>query len=499
MAEGHTPFAERAPVCAGRKRMPRQGRVTNVTRGPSGRPIDARLARHGAAITALTALLLAAGPARGQTAAERDAALGAPLGTALGTPINEAEVRDVAVGAPRPVDRAPFTPFSRTELGYAGQGTNALTPVPPALGQGLRLSRYVTLSPYYRGGAFYDSNVFRDPDEQAVEDVELINTLGIDLAVVGRRFELEAGYAGSSRVFVDQDSWSDEHRARLNFAAVGRAASIRARAALAWLARPDDPRFARATVKRSIYDVGGAVAVRLTRTISLLPEVFGSYTDLRTEEFDFADNATYGGNLLLSLSPRGRVAFFGGVGVRELIYTNSQEARAPDLRIYTLLVGIESRFTRGITGQVRVGYDWSEILERRSFPEDEDPPTGFVTNAALRWQLLRTTALTLDATRQVDFSTTTTPVWRTRVGLGLEQALLSTVGATLNVAWDQIDAIDGGRGRVQSWLISGGLAWAPRPWFQVGVLGSYLTRQAAGAGGGDFDVTRVGLNLTLRY
>ncbi len=475
-----------------------------MTGGPRGRT-TIRLMRPRGAVVTIAALLLAAAPAAAQTAAERDAALGAPLGTAVGTPINEAEVRDVAVGAPRPVDRAPFTPFARSELGYAGQGSDALTPVPPALGQGLRLSRNLTLSPFYRGAAFWDSNVFRDPDDQAVDDVELLNTVGVDVAYVGQRIELEAGYAGTSRMFVDQDTWSDEHRARLNFAAVGRALSIRARGAFAWLARPDDPRFTGATVKRTVYDAGASVAVALTRTISLLPEVFVAYQDQRNEEFDYADNASYGGNLLVALSPRGRVAFVAGVGVRELIYTNSSEARAPDLRIYSLIVGVESRLTRSITGQLRLGYEWSELLERRSFPQDEDPPSGFVINSALRWQFLRTTALVLDATRQVDFSTTTSPVWRTRVGVGIEQALLPTLAATVRVAWDEIEAIDGSRGRIRSTFVSGGLAWAPRPWFQVAVLGSYLTRDGGGGGddgaggGGDFDVTRVGVNLTLRY
>jgi hypothetical protein len=91
-------------------------------------------------------------------------------------------------------------------------------------------------------------------------------------------------------------------------------------------------------------------------------------------------------------------------------------------------------------------------------------------------------------------------VWRTRLGVGIEQALLPTLAATVRVAWDEIESIDGSRGRIRSTFVSGGLAWAPRPWFQLGVLGSYLTRDGGGGvGGGDFDVTRVGVNLTLRY
>ncbi len=255
----------------------------------------------------------------------------------------------MAVGAPRPVDRAPFTPFSRTELGEYSVATELVAPVPPALGQGLRLSRNITLSPFYRGGAFYNSNVYRSPSNLAVEDVELLNSVGLDGAVVGRRFEVEAGYIATSRGYVDQDIWNDEQRARLNVAAVGRSISIRARSAIAWLARATDPRFDRPTVKRTIYDVGASVALRLTRTISLVPEVLGSYLDFRTQEFDYADNASYGGNILLSLAPRGRVALIGGFGVRELIYTNSSAATAPDLRIYSVLVGLESRLAMAVT------------------------------------------------------------------------------------------------------------------------------------------------------
>lgn len=458
-----------------------------------------------AAIRALSlaGLLASVGPATAQTAAERDAALGAPLGVSVGTPVNEAEVRDVAVGAPRPVDRAPFTPFSRSELARPGLYADAMRPVPPALGQGLQLSRSVRLSPFYRGGVFYDSNVYRDASGQEVDDIELTNTLGVDLAVVRRRFELEVGYAGSYRTFVDQEDVSnDEHRARLNFAAVGRAVSIRARGAVAFLARPDDPRFNQATVERRIYDGGAALALRLTRTISLLPELFASYQDLRGDELERADNATLGGNLLLSLSPRGRLAFVAGFGARELVYTNDDAAIAPDLRIYSLILGVDARLLRSITGQMRVGYDWSEILERRGFPEDEDAPAGFVANGALRWDVLRTTALILDVTRQVDFTTTTSPVWLTRVGLGLEQALLPSLSANVRVSWEEIEAIAGVRGRLRSTFFSAGLGWAPRPWVQLGVQGSYLTRDGGGDGGGgsgDFDVTRFGASLTLRY
>lgn len=446
------------------------------------------------------ALLAQATPAAAQDpTAARDAALGAPLGTSIGTPINEAEVRDASLGAPRPVDRAPFTPMARSELGRAGQGVDGLRPVPPTLGRGLRLGNGIALSPFYRGGVFYDSNVFRAPAELAVDDIELTNALGIDLAIIRPALTLEVGYVANHRAFLENsDITALEHRARLSFAAVGPVVSGRLRADVAWLERPDDPRFARGSVKRTIYDLGGVLSIGLTRTIALQPEAFANYQEFRTERMAFADNASYGGNLLVALSPRAPVTVLAGVGYRELNYTHD-DAVAPDLRIFSLIGGVELHLLRTLTGQARVGYDWSEVTERRNYPAEADPPSGLTAAVNLRWEALRTTALSLEILRQIDFGTTTSPVFLTRATLGVEQALPLRLGLAVRASYEEIDAVAGLRDRITGYMLAGGIGWSPRPWVQVGVQGSHLIREGGGGTRGDFDVTRIGVMLTLRY
>ncbi|MCO5165870.1 MAG: outer membrane beta-barrel protein [Planctomycetes bacterium] len=439
--------------------------------------------------------LLSAHPAVAQQdpTAARDAALGAPLGPQLGTPINEAEARDVGLGDPRPTDRAPFTPPARTELGRAAGDPT----VPQALGRGIRLANGVALSPYYNGAAVYDTNIFRSPDGFATDDVELRNTLGLDLAIVRRTFSIEAGYAATHRSFVQSDLSMLEHRARLMVAGVGRVVSGRLRADFGWLERPDDPRFASGVVKRNVLDVGAAMDIRLSRSFGLVPEALLSYQLFRSDRLSQATNISYGGNLLAAFSPWGRITLLAGVGYRELNYLDDQ-ALAPDLRILSLIGGVELRFSRTITGQARIGYDWSEVTERRAFPQDADPPRGFTAGVNLRWEALRTTALTLQLLRQIDFGVVNTPLFLTRVAVGVEQALPLRLGLALRASYEDFEPVRNVRGRVQGYSFAGGLGWAPRPWFQLGVEASHLIREG-GAARGDFDVTRVGVTLTLRY
>lgn len=439
------------------------------------------------------ALWLLAPPAA--TAQDLDAGAAVPQGAGIGVPVNQAEVRDTALGAPLPSDRAPFTPPATSELGGPQAGADPVRALPT--GVGLRLGRNISLSPYYRGAIFYDSNVFRDEDDPA-EDVEVTNTVGIDLTIVRRRLELEAGYAATRREYIDLGQDTTEHRARLRLARVGRDLALRLRADAAVLSRPQDPRFDQVSVDRHVYDVGGALALRLTRTLSLVPEVFGSVQDFRDVDFDYADNVSYGTNVLVSITPRGRITLFVGGGARELIYTDDS-AIAPDLRIFSVFTGVELRFLQSFTGAVRVGYDWSEIIDRRAFPDDEDPPSGLVTSANLRWQALRGTAFTLDASRQIGFTTGRSPVFTTRVGVGVEQALLPGLAVFARASYDDIDPVEDDQADFSSVFLSGGVAWSYRPWLQLSGGASYLARSAGSSGDGDFDVLRVGAALTLRY
>lgn len=427
----------------------------------------------------------------------QDAAAGAPAGAGIGVPVNQAEVRDTALGAPLPSDRAPFTPPATSELGAMRNGADPVRALPTAVG--LRLGRNITLSPFYRGAVFYDSNVFRDQDDQAVDDVELTSSVGVDLTIVRRRLELEAGYTATRREYVDLGQETTEHRARLRLAAVGRVVSTRLRADLGILSRPDDPRFNQASVDRYIYDLGAAMAIRLTRTLSLVPEVFGSMQDYRDIDFDYADNLTYGANVLVGITPRGRVTFVVGGGVREQLYTDDA-AIADDLRIFSVITGMEVRFLRSLTGQVRVGYDWSEVIDARDIPDDsDDPPSGLVTSANLRWQAVRGTAFTFDASRQITFTTGRSPVFTTRFGVGVEQALLPGLAIFARASYEDQDPVDGDQGDLSSVFLTAGTAWSFRPWLQLGADVSYLARASNSSSGGDFDVLRVGAALTLRY
>lgn len=442
---------------------------------------------------ALAVLLSPLAPLAAASAQDDAAALGTPQGAGIGVPVNQAEVRDTALGAPLPSDRAPFTPPATSELGAAQSGADPVRALPT--GVGLRLGRNISLSPYYRGAIFYDSNVFRDEDDPT-EDVEVTNTVGVDLTIVRRRLELEAGYAATRREYIDLGQDTTEHRARLRLARVGRDLSLRLRADAAILSRPQDPRFGQVSVDRHVYDLGGALALRLTRTLSLVPEAFGSVQDFRDVDFDYADNVTYGTNVLLSITPRGRITLFVGGGVRELIYTDDA-AIASDLRIFSIFTGAELRFLQSFTGSVRIGYDWSDIVDERN--PDEDAPSGFVTNASLRWQALRGTAFTLDASRQIGYSTGRSAVFTTRFGLGVEQALLSDLAVLARVSWDDVDPVDDDQADFSSVFLSGGVAWSVRPWLQLSGGASYLVRSAGSSSDGDFDVLRIGAALTLRY
>lgn len=444
---------------------------------------------------AVTLSLLA--PLAAASAQVGDPAAGVLQGAGIGTPVNPAEVRDTTLGAPLPSDRAPFTPPATSELGSPHNAPDPVRALPA--GVGLRLGRSISLSPYYRGAFFYDSNVFRSSDQDAIEDVELTNTVGIDLTVVRRRLELEAGYAATRREYVDQGLDTTEHRARVRLALAGRTLSTRLRADAALLSRIDNPQFAnQATVDRYVYDVGAALAIRLTRTLSLVPEVFGSMEDYQDEDFDFADFTTFGTNVLFAITPRGRVTFFVGGGVRDQLYTDD-DAIAPDLRIFSVITGAEVKFLRSLTGQVRLGYDTSQILERRDFAEDEDPPSGMVGYVNLRWQALRSTAFTLDASRQITFTTSSSPIFTTRFACGVEQGLLPNLVVFGRASYEQQDPVEGDLNEFSSIFLTAGTSWELRSWLQLGAAVSYLTRASRATTDGDFDVLRAGAFLTLRY
>lgn len=420
----------------------------------------------------------------------------------IGTPINEAEVRDAALGGPEggsAADRAPFTPMATSELGRGGQGLDPVRPLSPNTGTGLKLTPWLQVQPWVRNATFYDSNIFRAPEGEEVADVEITNTIGIDVAATTRRTELDIGYTATLRTWLDSNGTADEHRGRLRFAAVGRLLSARARLDAGLLSRPDDPRFTGAAVDRFILDAGGSLAINLSRNVSLVPETFASYQDFRGGQFDRNDTMSYGGNLLVGLSPGGRVTVLLGGGYRELRYT-SDDAIASDLAIYSAILGLELRLRR-LSGQVRVGYDWSRIIDERQ-AGDEEPPRGLTTGIALTWQALRLTTVTFDVTRGINFTTTATPVFTTRAGVTITQQLPLQIAGTARLMYEVFEP-SGGGDSVDSVFGALGLAWEPRRWLQLGVEGSYMTRDGGGGGaggfGGEFEVFRLGAVVTLRF
>lgn len=453
----------------------------------------------------VTVALLAASTARAQGLGDplnAPASGGAaPAGTTpaaetpqLGTPINEAEVRDAALGAGLPSDQAPFTPPATSELGAGRQGLDPIRPLSPNTALGIKLSPYVRVLPWARNATFHDTNIFRAPAGEEVSDIEVTNTVGVDVIMQSRRLELDLGYTGTLRTWVDESETVDEHRARLRFAAVGRLVSARARADAGWLARPDDPRFAGATVDRLVFDAGATVSVLLSRNVSLVPETYGTFTDFRERDLDRSDNLSWGGNLLLGLSPGGRVTILAGGGARILLYPG-EDAVADDLRIYSAIIGVELRLRR-LTGQIRVGYDWSEVIEERG--GDDDPPRGFTTGIALAWQALRLTTISVDVTRGITFSTTSEAVFMTRAALAVTQQLPLRIAGTARVAWDLYEPTDDDQDPTVGVFGALGLAWEPRPWLQLGLEGSWFSRDNQGAAG-DFEVLRLGAAITLRF
>jgi hypothetical protein len=458
-----------------------------------------RLRGHGAAMT-IGALALLAVPARAQdglapSAAARDAALGAPIQVQLGRPVNEAEVRDTAVAAPSPLDQAPFTPAAQSELGRAGQDEDAIRPSARPVGYGVKLSPWLIVAPVARSFALYDTNVRRATSGLEQADVELTNSIGADAVAATRRFQLTLGYLASFRNFIRlTDLNALEHRARARVAFAGRDVALRGRFDFASLERPNDPRFTTGSLNRRIWDGGLSVAIRLSRRVDLLPELYGAYEDY-TGQFDPSDHVNWGTNLLVALKPHGgrQVLFILGGGYGELRYTNP-DAIAPDLRTYTALGGIEVHLRSILVGQLRLGYTWSQVTDRRQLAPGEGGPQGFVLTAIGRWQPLRLTALFVDATRQVDFTTTNTSQLLTRVGVGLEQLLPARLGATARFVYELQEPV--GAPRSQSLFASLGVTWTPLRWLQLAVEGSYLRRTSTL---GDYDVFRIGGGLQLQY
>jgi hypothetical protein len=384
-------------------------------------------------------------------------------------------------------------PVGRGELGR-GLTTQRFD-LPPGTafqGQGIALTPWLRLRGIFRHSTFYDSNVNRaETDEE--EDFEFSNSLGLSLAAARERWSSDMGYTITVRNFLNEGGLDGvDHRLSLGGAWTGRRLTLRLNVAGGYLTRPEDPELNRGQVERFVTEGRFSIGYQFNRLIGLMTEGTVNAQLFQDRGINDFDQLGWGGNAFLTINPNMPLSFQLGGGYRELLYLDDDTPN-PDLALTRALFGAQLALPNFVSATVRVGYEISEIKERRQFPADEDPPEGFVLNGDVAWTVITGTRLSLQAARQITFSVTDSARTVTRVGGGVDQALPANVGLFARAAWEHQDRQV--RVDIRSLRFTAGAGWTPYPWIQLGTQLDYEQRHARD---GDYDVFRAGISLTFR-
>jgi hypothetical protein len=340
-------------------------------------------------------------------------------------------------------------------------------------GHGIRLSPWLEVQPWARLGATYDSNVFRSAFDER-DDVLCELGGGIEAVAKSRHFSAGAGYTINRRTYLTEsglDSFDHLLHAELGAREIGLLEEARAGGSLVIETRPADPRLQGdgGVVDRTSADLDGAATLRIVRWWAVRAEGDLTYEDQEPSDpidasLERFDHEGWAGRGILDLRPRQNLSFLAGAEVRDLIYTNEEQAVAPDLRVVGGFVGGEVRGRR-LSAELRLGWEEAEVLKERGDPR-ASAPRGPTMLLRLGWQATRLTLVSLEAQRHIDFSTTNSSQTTTSLGAELRQSLSRTVALELRLGWEQRDPEIGSTLNVVRAGV--GVGWRVLEWLSVG-------------------------------
>lgn len=362
---------------------------------------------------------------------------------------------------------------------------------PGDLGEGIALTPWLRLKAHLRGHASYSTNPVLAPPRREDDETFLATTVGVDLVASGYHRELEVGYAATFRDALSDDEL-DAVEQRLRLAASTSIDRLDARldADAAYLLTPTDPRFA-GEVRH--IPLNGRLRLNWKQS-----SVFGfegqahlGVIDFRDRDLDFFDQVGWGADLGVNVTPDWPVSFYAGGGWRELRYTD-HEAVAPDLGLASASLGVSSELAK-VSIRLRGGYERASVLRRRA-PTDVGRVDGFVGTAEVTWKVFEKTSVSVHAQHRITFSSTSDYLRLSRGSLGVEQELPFDLSAFGQASYEVQDP----RRQPELRSVTGtvGVAWGPRPWFDVGVQVSYTSRRTRGDDAEGLSVTGA---VTLKY
>lgn len=409
---------------------------------------------------------------------------------------DDGDADDLTGTEPVNTDPRPTLPVQRNELNRNQLGEDlSLPPAGSSLGTGIRLRPWLVFQPSYRLAVFYDDNIFRQGFSSREEDIEITNTLTGRIAATRDRWDAAISYSAIFRNFVDNDNAdSVDHQVNTSAGLRFNRVTFRLGGGLSLNSRPTDPQFGGDQQRRMTAQGSLTTTVTITQRIGLQIESQVNRIDFRDRAFDFFDQLGYGVQGYVSFDPNIPVTFLAGGGYRELLYTNDDDAIAPDISFVSVLAGVsvataDDQFTFDLRG----GYEIGDIIKRRTFDPNRNAPEGIFVSAAGGWVPNQLTSFTLTLTRQITFSAQADTLTLTRIDFAVTRALPLNTSAFFRVGWGLQDNRDGPARRSTDVTLGG--TWDPLAWLSVGLQSSYLgSRSRAGS----YGVFRVGMSVTLR-
>lgn len=346
---------------------------------------------------------------------------------------------------------------------------------PGELGRGIRLSRFLRLHPYVRHTLSWTDNVRRQSGGGGQEDIELRTIAGAVLRLNRRRVRTSLDYALSHIDYLESDSLDTiEHRLSLRGTFVfHRRLTGTAGAEVSLLSLPTNANQS-GNVDRLVnaFNVGLTWQFHRRTRVSLSGN--SSLQHFLDKGLGATDLLTYGTNVTIYHSLDLGFDLLAGAGYRELLYID-REAFNDDLGLNSVFGGAAMPLRSGrLHGEVRVGYEWSEVLRSRGARGD-NLPGGVTVSVDVAWKFQRDTLVGVRGSRRIDFATGLGSRRITTFTAFAQHRITPRLSSFGSVTYDHQEAEllpD-----LHSTTYTLGLTFSPTAWLELGLQGNYFQSQ----------------------